>query len=133
MIPQFVTDNKIIRMLAKLWDGEYSLAKAFWGFYVLGTMVAFVCAMISFTIFSSIGLGDVGLSSVGLFSFGYRLIATVGVWRSATRYSKDSEKLGSGAGKSIAWITKFWLIIVTLRVVCKSLGITYHGLLTILQ
>jgi hypothetical protein len=65
------------RWYRKLWHGQYSLPRSFWGFFILGTVVGII----------------VGMNPVFLFFpaplvfrpvfLGYQIIAGVGVWRSA--------------------------------------------------
>jgi hypothetical protein len=66
------------RWYRKLWRGEYSLARSFWGFFILGTVVCTI-----------IGVNPVFLFLPGaalafrLVFLSYQMTAGIGVWRSA--------------------------------------------------
>jgi hypothetical protein len=76
------------RWYRKLWNGQYSLAYAFWIFFILGTVVGMIIAMNPAFLFVPIA----ALVFQPVF-FGYQIIAGVGVWRSANA-------LGAGGGGS---------------------------------
>jgi hypothetical protein len=64
--------------LRKLWRGEYSLARSFWGFFILGTVVCTIIGMNPVLLF----LPGAALAFRLVF-LGYQMTAGVGVWRSA--------------------------------------------------
>ncbi len=61
----------------KLWYGQYSLARSFWGFFVLGTFVGVILGMNPVFLFLPAALIYRPVFLV------YQIIAGVGVWRSA--------------------------------------------------
>jgi hypothetical protein len=62
----------------KLWRGEYSLARSFWGFFILGTVVCTIIGMNPVLLF----LPGAAVAFWLVF-LGYQMTAGVGVWRSA--------------------------------------------------
>jgi len=62
----------------KLWRGEYSLAASFWGFFILGTLVATIIRMNPAFLFLPIA----ALVFQPVF-LAYQITAGIGVWRSA--------------------------------------------------
>jgi hypothetical protein len=76
-------------VIRKLWWGQYSLSKAFWGFYVFGFIgFALLVAVIDGLTFPFHGTGVgfvLGIAIVYL----YGVIASVGVWRSASAYKAN--------------------------------------------
>jgi hypothetical protein len=72
-----------MRWLLQLWRGQYSLPVAFWGFYFVGSaFVVLLAAVVAahFLYFGARTLPLLLLSS----SWGYWVLASVGVWRSAS-------------------------------------------------
>jgi len=62
------------RWYRKLWYGQYSLARSFWGFFILGTLVGVIIRMNPVFLF---------LPVAQPLLLGYEITAGVGVWRSA--------------------------------------------------
>jgi hypothetical protein len=63
--------------IRKLWRGDYSLGRSFWGFFILGTLIGMI-----------IGMNALFLPVALLFRLvflAYQVAAGVGVWRSADR------------------------------------------------
>lgn len=95
--------------LERLWNGSYSLATSFWGFFLIPSIASFHVAIPA-------GLYFVGMplflltSNSAMLAFGvwtgttcfvaYQLIAAVGVWRSAERdvgdYVQDKDRKYTG-------------------------------------
>ena len=72
--------------LRNLWNGHKSLAAAFLGSYVIGCVaMIFVVGAIS-GVFIVFGAKLIGSSVAAILFTVYCLVATVGVWRSASRY-----------------------------------------------
>ncbi len=68
------------RWYRKLWRGQYSFARSFWGFFILGTFVGAIIGMNPVFLFLPIFLFSLGFQ---LCLFAYEITAGVGVWRSA--------------------------------------------------
>ena len=75
-----------VQVLQKLWWGQYSLPKAFWGFYVLGFLLAPIIIMLLTVPFFLLNLKPIGYMIQAVGTAVYWLIATVGVWQSANAY-----------------------------------------------
>ena len=93
-----------ISVVRRLWDGKYTLPVAFWGFYVAGGIVCLVLAgVIVFLGWETVFLHwrfdarPVTRALALALLYGYLLIATVGVWRSA----------GPGLASPI-WLKRIW-------------------------
>ena len=90
-----------MRILKKLWYGQYSLAVTFWAFYVGGYLLVVVAGLV---ILSLSG----GAQPVRTFNFFaqifYLFIASVGVWISADR---AQSRVGAWAAR--AWVLLFGL------------------------
>src|SRR6516164_5465542 len=65
----------------QLWRGDYSLARSFWGFFILGTIVGSILGMNP--IFMFFRLAFLFLLLFQLLFLSYQITAGVGVWRSA--------------------------------------------------
>lgn len=70
----------------KLWDGDYSLAKSYWGFTVLASLLA-VAAVRFFSFIAGDGLAPFLFLVYFAAVFVYSPVAMVGVWRSSKRYA----------------------------------------------
>jgi len=68
------------RWYRKLWQGQYSFARSFWGFFILGTFVGVIIGMNPVFLFLPVFLFSLGFQ---LCLFAYEITAGVGVWRSA--------------------------------------------------
>jgi hypothetical protein len=82
IIDRAVSQLDPMRILKKLWYGQYSLVVTFWGFYVGGyVLVVLVCLMIFYQ--------SEGAQPARMFNFVapilYLFVASVGVWISADR------------------------------------------------
>lgn len=75
--------NALTSPFAKLWRGEYSLPKAFWAFFIFGTVVAPVIAMIVAIPFQLAGMPQAAPPLFFIAMIVYPVFAAVGVWRSA--------------------------------------------------
>jgi hypothetical protein len=74
---------RISAIYLKLWYGQYSLARSFWGFLVFGTFAAVVAAMLAGIPFILIDARPAAGFVFQLVFWGYLITAAVGVWRSA--------------------------------------------------
>jgi MFS family permease len=75
-----------MRVLRKLWWGQYPLVQAFWVFYVAGFLGCVVFASITYAVFYAIHARPFGVLAWAFVFTCYLLIASVGVWRSADAY-----------------------------------------------
>lgn len=75
-----------MRVLRTLWNGEYSLFKAFWGFYVLGSIVISMVGLLIAAPFLFLHLRPLAVLILAVIYLGYWGVASVGVWRSANAY-----------------------------------------------
>ena len=113
-------------VLRKLWWGQYSLPRTFWGFYVLGFFAAiFLSATILLTSYH-LKLGTLGfIFGFSLFTI-YWFIASVGVWRSA----------GPNMTSRV-WTVRIWAIaargIVLLFAVRAFWGLVNGGALALME
>jgi hypothetical protein len=73
-------------ILRKLWWGQYSLQKAFWGFYVLGFFVCWLVVGLVYAPFFILRLRTIGFILSFIIFISYQTVAAVGVWRSANTY-----------------------------------------------
>lgn len=89
-------------ILSKLWYGQYSLARTFWGFYVGGTFALSVLLSIAYLVAAPQGLGKEILIANGIWGI-YLFIASVGVWISARRNLRDP-----------FWLSALWGILARL-------------------
>jgi hypothetical protein len=88
-----------MNILGKLWRGQYSLPKTFWGFYILGQIACFLLVAIILIISYRNHLGTLGFIFGFLIISCYWIIAAVGVWRSASTYLA-----------SPIWMTRAWAV-----------------------
>ncbi len=75
-----------VRILKKLWQGDYPLMQSFWGFYVFGCLVVPLFAILVSAAFILIGAPPFAAITFATIFFDYFAIASVGVWQSATKY-----------------------------------------------
>lgn len=99
-----------MRILLKLWQGEYSLPVAFWGFYVAGY---FATALLVIFISPLFVTQPARTISVLVLILPYNTLSTIGVWRSADAYE----------------LTKWWPVMAKIAVmiwgayILSSLGL----------
>ncbi|MDP9127482.1 MAG: hypothetical protein M3N08_04380 [Pseudomonadota bacterium] len=70
----------------KLWYGDYSLPKAFWGFFFFGQGVIAAAGALINALMRSVGLHGLGFGIAVLILYAYLAFVSVGVWRSASKY-----------------------------------------------
>lgn len=73
--------------LARLWRGEVPLADAFWSWAVLGGLAVNLATSLGFLALISAGQTIPALLVGYGLSVPYNILVTVGVWRSAARYT----------------------------------------------
>jgi hypothetical protein len=73
-------------VLKKLWWGQYPLWKTFWLFFALGGYAIIIVGIIIYMPFVMVGLGPIGFIAVAIIVWGYWVVSSVGVWRSANAY-----------------------------------------------
>jgi hypothetical protein len=93
-----------MRVLKRLWYGQYSLAVTFWGFYVAGYVLVVMACLVIFYLSG-------GPQPVRMFDFFaqtlYLFVASVGVWISADR---AQSRVGAWAAR--AWVLVFGLTVI---------------------
>jgi hypothetical protein len=74
-----------MHFVSKLWRGRVALVKAFWLFGVMGTVLVTGACVLSLPASGVPSLP--GLLLISLVAFGYQVLVSVGVWRSAGAYA----------------------------------------------
>ncbi len=75
--------------LFRLWQGELALENAFWNWAVFGGLIVNVVSSALFLFLIMADRPISGLIAGYAFSVPYNIIVSVGVWRSAERYSGE--------------------------------------------
>lgn len=85
----------------RLWRGHYTLGRSFWGFFVLGTCVAWIVGIFGGFFFV---LYPHTVLIYRLLFLGFLIIAAVGVWRSADAVARSEQhsRTFSDSAKRIA-------------------------------
>lgn len=106
--PELVTPagfvNALISPFAKLWAGQYSLSKAFWLFFIVGTVLAPIIAMIIYIPFALAGMPQVKQPLAILAMVAYPVFAAVGVWRSANARPFQRWPVAAAAAKICVFV-----------------------------
>jgi hypothetical protein len=91
-------------VLRRLWQGKFSLPVAFWAFYAAGGIACFIVAGIIIVLgWETVFLGwsfdarPIARAIALVLIYGYLLLASVGVWRSA-----------SPSWASPIWLSRIW-------------------------
>jgi hypothetical protein len=82
------TTWNVSSVCSKLWRGQYSFGRSFWGFFVLGTCIAWVVGILGGFMFIWY---PPTLLIYRLVFLGYLIIAAVGVWRSANALARSEQ------------------------------------------
>jgi hypothetical protein len=113
-------------VLRKLWWGEYSLPVAFWLFYCIGTVATIFLGGVILFLSRTINARPIAFIVCFALSYGYWLMASMGVWRSASPY-----------WKSPIWMQRIWAaaarIVVAIGVARFVLGLIDGGAVAIVQ
>jgi hypothetical protein len=72
--------------LKDLWWGRCPLGEAFWGFYVIGTIVCWIIIFVIYIPFYILHLSTIGLILAFIIYCSYFFVSSVGVWHSADAY-----------------------------------------------
>ena len=78
-----------MKHLSHVWNGELSLQKVFWEWAVYGGVIINMASSLMFLI---LAVNDYVIAAVIVgygFSVPYNILVSVGVWRSAERYTGD--------------------------------------------
>jgi hypothetical protein len=126
--------------LSDLWRGRRSLGKAFWGYLLLGTFGAMILGMLAGLPLLWLGnLPAARLVSLSVF-FGYEIVASVGVWRSANAIIKVRAERGqkltySEAAKIIGakLFVVLWMLGHIVRITGKPLDTLVGDLLRLMH
>src|SRR5260370_42696359 len=84
-------------VIGRLWRGEFTLPKTFWGFYVGGIFLAFIVGTGITVAANRMHFFAQGFIVAIVLLYSYGFIATVGVWQSARAEIK-----------SPAWMNREW-------------------------
>lgn len=76
----------MLEPLQRLWRGDEPLARAFWGWAVVGSLLVNGATTTLFLILSAQDLVVLGLVAGYAISVPYNILAIVGVWRAADRH-----------------------------------------------
>ena len=95
------TNREFSSVCLRLWRGQYTLGRSFWGFFVLGTCIAWIVGIFGGFLFVLYP------HTVLIYRFmflGFLIIAAVGVWRSANAvaHSEQRSRTFSDSAKRIA-------------------------------
>ncbi len=81
-----------MKELLRLWRGELPLETAFWNWAVVGGLFINIVSSVLFLMLIVVDLPIAALLVGYSFSVPYNVVATVGVWRSAARYTVDRQR-----------------------------------------
>jgi hypothetical protein len=95
----------------KLWRGQYSLGRSFWGFFVLGACIAWVIGIFGGFLFV---LYPPTLLFYRLVFLGYVITAAVGVWRSANAIAHNEQHSKTLADSVKIMAAKALVVLVSL-------------------
>ena len=108
----------------KLWRGQHSLAKAFWGYLILGSFVAaFVTPFLALPLVL-LDQRQAALPVVFTAMIAYPLFAAVGAWRSANVYLLSDANVPL-LRKLYAFCAKAVVCVVLWAVFQRATGITF--------
>jgi hypothetical protein len=105
--------NALTSPFAKLWWGQYSLPKALWLFFIVGTFLAPIVAMVIYIPFSLAGMPQTRQPLAVIAMVAYPVFAAVGVWRSANGHPFQRWPLAAAAAKIGVCV---WLLTIAIRV-----------------
>lgn len=105
--------SRITGPFEKLWAGKYSLPVAFWAWFILGSILAPIVAMIVGIPFYLAGLPQVMRPLFVIAMIVYPIFAAVGVWRSANARPFQKWPVAAAAAKIGVC---FWLLGIASRV-----------------
>ena len=112
------TTWKISSIYLKLWRGQYSLGRSFWGFFILGTCIAWIVGILSGFLLI---LYPPTLLIFRLLFLGYLITAAVGVWRSSNATAHHGRRHGTfvESAKSLGAKTMVIVIVLVLALGAK--------------
>lgn len=118
--------------LEKLWRGEHSFAKAFWAYFVLGTLLAQIVAVILAVPFVLLDQRRAAFPVVFAAAVVYPILAGVGAWRSANNYLVR----GANVGVSVKVLRALYVLAAKILIIAwlwgivqRVTGITIGGVL----
>ncbi len=96
--------------MSRLWQGELSLHNAFWHWAVIGGLIINIASSVLFVFLITVDRPVAALIAGYALSVPYNIVATVGVWRSAGRYTGEPHwanlaKLATVAGMILLSVT----------------------------
>jgi hypothetical protein len=93
-------------VLRRLWQGKFSLPMTFWGFYCAGLIACFVLSGMILFLGRVFGTRSIAFALGLALTYGYLVVATVGVWRSA-----------GPSWASPIWLSRIWAAAARLWVI----------------
>ena len=114
-IPKHIpTSNKTFSGSVKsFWKGEWSLSQTFWGYGVIGNSVVSIPLHVVPTDYEFTNGMGIFFSIYVLFTLAFFTWVFVGIWNSATNYSKHKKIWGSVA-KIIVFSTVVYMVVGTI-------------------
>jgi len=116
--PFFITTDPrgVVALLAapfvRLWQGQQSLPKAFWLFFIVGSFLAPLTAMVIYISFALAGMQPIRQPLAVFAMIVYPLFAAVGVWRSANARQFQKWPIAAAAAKFAVFV---WLLMLAGR------------------
>jgi hypothetical protein len=115
-----------MRVIGKLWNGDYPLSTAFWGFYVGLSVLSIIAAVPILAV--AINAPDRIHTIVYQVLVAIRIVlliwTSVGVWRSAKTYVDSSIQRNVIAGYAARFVVIAWAV----RVVAVNVALFSHAL-----
>jgi hypothetical protein len=81
----------VISALRRLWRGELPLTQAFWSWTVIGALLVNATTTLAFLLLIMADWPIAALIANFTISVPYNIVAGVGVWRAAARYTGDPQ------------------------------------------
>ena len=125
----------IIDDFLKLWHGQLLLTKAFWGYFVFGRFIFIPIASLLALPFLSIGAESTYKMIKIVIYIAYRIVSSVGVWRSANAL-REKNTINFSIGNSVGiFMAKFMVFICVIKDIGNFTGMSLsdfiHSLATI--
>ena len=102
-------------LLSRLWQGKYTLPVAFWGFYCAGPASCLVVSGAIVALGWWLDARPIARAIALALTYGYLVIATVGVWRSAGPYFASPIWLSRIFAAAARFVVAAWIAAIALR------------------
>lgn len=124
--------NWNLEPFARLWRGEQPLARAFWGYFVLGSFLALIAGLVVAVPLLLLGIREATTPIILLVRIAYPIFAGVGVWRSANAYLFESPKVYALKAVTVLG-AKLTVLVWVGEVAVRATGITTHDVIAYLS